>query len=141
MSARQPCRRRKGRGEMARLSYAYYPGCTAKTTAKEFEISTLRVCEKVGIELIEIEDWNCCGASSAHTISPLLGLALPARDLQTAERMGKPVATGCAMCWHRLKYAVHDLADKKRLAQVNQVLVIPIQDKPRPHSLVPVNVG
>ncbi len=107
---------------MPAASYLYYPGCTAKTSSKEFEISTLKVCEKLGIELTEIEDWNCCGASSAHTVSPLLALALPARDLQVAERAGKPVVTGCAMCWHRLKYAVNDLSQKERLAQVNEVL-------------------
>lgn len=107
---------------MARPSYTYYPGCTAKTSSKEFEISTLMVCEKLGIDLVELEDWNCCGASSAHTVSTLVGLALPARDLQVAERMGKPVVTGCAMCWHRLKYAVHDLSDKNKLAEVNEVL-------------------
>lgn len=107
---------------MANLSYAYYPGCTLKTSAKEFDISTVKVCEKLGIELKEIADWNCCGASSAHTINPLLGLALPARDLQTAEEMGKPVAVGCAMCWHRLKHTVHALTDKEKLKQVNEVL-------------------
>ncbi|MBI2934909.1 MAG: CoB--CoM heterodisulfide reductase iron-sulfur subunit B family protein [Chloroflexi bacterium] len=107
---------------MAALSYLYYPGCTAKTTSREFEVSTLKVCEKLGIELSEIDDWNCCGASSAHTISPLLGMALPARDLQRAESVGKPVVTGCAMCWHRLKYAVHELSDRATLARVNHVL-------------------
>ncbi|MBI4333502.1 MAG: CoB--CoM heterodisulfide reductase iron-sulfur subunit B family protein [Chloroflexi bacterium] len=107
---------------MAVASYAYYPGCTLKTSAKEFDISTRRVCEALNIDLQEIPDWNCCGASSAHTVSPLLGLALPARDLQIAEAMGKTVAVACAMCWHRLKHASHSLENKQKLAEVNEVL-------------------
>ncbi len=107
---------------MAEAAYVYYPGCTLKTSAKEFDVSARKVCKSVGIDLVELTDWNCCGASSAHTVSPLLGLALPARDLQTAEEMGKPVAVACAMCFHRLKHATHDLSDKSMLRQVNEVL-------------------
>ncbi|MDP2719968.1 MAG: CoB--CoM heterodisulfide reductase iron-sulfur subunit B family protein [Dehalococcoidia bacterium] len=104
------------------VSYAYYPGCTLKTSAREFDESTLKVCKAAGIELTELADWNCCGASSAHSVSPLLGLSLPARDLQTAEALGKPVAVACAMCFHRLKHASHALGDAAKLKQVNQVL-------------------
>ena len=41
------------------MKYAYYPGCTAHTTSKEYEMSVHAVCEKLGIELVEVEDWNC----------------------------------------------------------------------------------
>lgn len=107
---------------MPKAAYAYYPGCTLKTSAKEFDVSAQKVCQALDIELTELKDWSCCGASSAHTVSPLLGVALPARNLQTAEEIGRPVAVACAMCFHRLKHTVHALADKARLKQVNEVL-------------------
>jgi len=68
---------------MSELVYSYYPGCSLHSSAKEYDISTRLVCEALGIELRELEDWICCGASSAHTTSDLLGLALPASILPT----------------------------------------------------------
>ncbi|MFQ6063230.1 MAG: heterodisulfide reductase-related iron-sulfur binding cluster, partial [Methanosarcinales archaeon] len=43
------------------MKYAYYPGCTLHTSTKEYDMSTKAVCEKLEVELEEIEDWNCCG--------------------------------------------------------------------------------
>ena len=103
-------------------AYAYYPGCTQESSAKEYGESTKLVCEELGIELHEIDGWTCCGASSAHTTNHLLSVALPARDLQAAEEMGMPVAVICAMCYSRLKYASHELNDPKTLALVNEVI-------------------
>jgi len=48
-------------------AYAYYPGCTLHGTAVEYGLSTEAVCRALGVELRELDDWNCCGASSAHT--------------------------------------------------------------------------
>lgn len=96
---------------MSSQQYAYYPGCTLRTTAKEYDVSARLVCEAIDVKLNELKDWACCGASSAHTSSHLLSIALPARDLQTAEEMGLPVVAPCAMCFSRLKSATHELAD------------------------------
>ncbi|MFC1945054.1 CoB--CoM heterodisulfide reductase iron-sulfur subunit B family protein, partial [Chloroflexota bacterium] len=102
--------------------YAYYPGCSLETTAREYDASTKLVCRALGIELREIEDWTCCGASSAHSVSHLLGIALPARNLQIAEEMGLPMAVPCPACSSRLKFASHDLEDGNALGTVNQIL-------------------
>jgi len=107
---------------MTSQTYAYYPGCTLRSSAKEYDISARLVCQKLGIELRELEDWACCGASSAHTTSELLSIALPARELQAAEQVGLPLAVACAMCFSRLKHAAHDLADEAKLAQVSGIL-------------------
>jgi len=107
---------------MTTTTYAYYPGCTLHSSAKEYDVSARLVCEKLGISLKELEGWTCCGASSAHTTSELLGIALPARDLQTAEKMGLPLAVACAMCFSRLKYTAHELTDKAKLDTVNRLL-------------------
>ncbi|MHB0912068.1 MAG: CoB--CoM heterodisulfide reductase iron-sulfur subunit B family protein [Armatimonadota bacterium] len=87
------------------MKYAYYPGCSLSSTAKEYDMSTRAVCEALGIELVEIPDWNCCGASSAHSMNHELGLALPLRDLAKAEEMGLDVIAPCAACFNRMKAA------------------------------------
>lgn len=114
---------------MAREVYAYYPGCTLKTTGKEFDISARLVCDKLGIELQELEDWVCCGASSAHSTSHLLALALPAQELQSAEAKGLPLAVACAMCFSRLKYTAHALKDKALSSQISQALGKSVSNK------------
>jgi heterodisulfide reductase subunit B len=102
--------------------YAYYPGCTLHSTAKEYGVSVQLVCQELGIELRELEDWTCCGASSAHLTNRLLSIALPARELQAAGKMGLPLVAPCAMCYSRLKFAVHELANPTTLNQVREII-------------------
>ncbi|MBI2843775.1 MAG: CoB--CoM heterodisulfide reductase iron-sulfur subunit B family protein [Armatimonadetes bacterium] len=87
------------------MKFAYYPGCSLHSTAKEYDDSTQAVCRALGIELEEIPDWNCCGASSAHATSHELAVALPARNLGIAEQMGLDVVVPCAACFNRMKSA------------------------------------
>ncbi len=103
-------------------TYAYYPGCTLHSTAKEYDVSTRLVCEEMGIVLRELEDWTCCGASSVHPTSHLLGIVLPARELQAAEQLGLPLAAACALCFSRLKHTAYELTDKAKLGLVNELL-------------------
>lgn len=103
-------------------TYAYYPGCTLHSSAKEYDISARLVCDKLGIGLQELEGWACCGASSAHTTSELLSIALPARELQAAEELGLPLTVVCAMCFSRLKHTAHELTDKKKLDLISELL-------------------
>ena len=90
------------------MSYTFYPGCSLEGTAKDFHRSTLAVASKVGLDMPEIEDWICCGSTSAHNTDALLGDALPARNLQAAG--GRTVAVACAACYSRLKMANHHIA-------------------------------
>ncbi len=87
------------------MRYAYFPGCSLHSTAKEYDESTRAVCRELGIELEEIPDWNCCGATSAHAVNRELSLALPLRNLAKAEAMGLDVMAPCAACFNRLKSA------------------------------------
>lgn len=91
------------------MKYAYFPGCSMDSTAKSYRLATEYVMDRMGISLIEIKDWNCCGATSAHVKNDLLGAALPARSLAIAERdwPDLDVVTGCAACYGRLKTAAH----------------------------------
>lgn len=101
--------------------YSYYPGCTQLSSAKEYDVSARLVCEKLGIELRELPDWTCCGASAAHTLDEMLSVVVPARNLVIAEKEGLPLATACAMCYSRLKIAAHELGDAKKLDQFKQI--------------------
>ncbi len=91
---------------MKTLTYAYYPGCSLHSTAKEYDLSTKAICQKLNIELQEIPDWNCCGASTAHSTSHELAQQLPLRNLDIAKKMGmNDVVAPCAACYNRLKLA------------------------------------
>ena len=70
------------------MKYAYYPGCSLHSTAKDYDMSTRAVCRALGIELEEIPGWICCGASSAHMTSELLSLSLAVKNLVLAKEMG-----------------------------------------------------
>jgi heterodisulfide reductase subunit B len=81
------------------VKYTYYPGCTAGTTSVEFGLSTEAVCEALDIELLELEDWNCCGASSAHSINHDLSLSLPGRNVALAQKAGLDIVIPCPACY------------------------------------------
>ncbi len=99
---------------MAEIELAYYPGCTLKTTAEEFDLTSRQVCRELGIKLIEIPDWNCCGASSAHEIDAYLAVGLGALNLVKAEKeLGLDIVVPCAACFQRLKVAEKELLKGK----------------------------
>lgn len=89
---------------------AYYPGCSLHSVAHEYNQSAQLVCQRLGIELEEVQDWNCCGATAAHSLDHGLALGLSARNLALIESMGlEDVMTPCAGCFNRLKTAVYEL--------------------------------
>jgi heterodisulfide reductase subunit B len=83
----------------------YYPGCSATSTGQELDLSVRAVLAALGVELQELEDWSCCGASSAHATNRALAVALPARNLAIAQRSGLDLLAPCAACYSRLKTA------------------------------------
>jgi len=87
------------------MRYLYYPGCSLEGTATEYNLSTRSVMQAADVELIEIEDWTCCGASAAEATSELLSLALPARNLAIAEKMDdvNDILVPCSACYLNLK--------------------------------------
>jgi heterodisulfide reductase subunit B len=101
---------------VSRLSFSYFPGCSQSGSAEEFGLSTEAVCAALGIELEELEDWSCCGASSAHMTNDLLSVALPGRDLALAKRAGKDMVVVCAACYSRMKVAQSRLLADEGLA-------------------------
>ncbi len=99
------------------MKYAYYPGCTLHSTAKEYDRSLRTVCEKVGVELEEVKNWICCGSTPAHTTSKLLSFALPLKNLAEIEKSGlREVIVPCAACFSRFKIAQHEIDNDPQLA-------------------------
>ena len=122
--------------------FAYFPGCSLHSTAKEYAESTEQVCSALGVELVEIPDWNCCGATSAHAVDKILSVALPARNLVIAEQMGLDVAVPCAACFNRLVSANEHLKNEPELRQeVNPSLPHEFQGTIKVRPLVDVIVN
>ena len=89
------------------MKLAYYPGCSADSSGIEYGMSMKRTAEILGIELFELDDWNCCGATSAHSTDKMLSLALPARNLAIAEKQGMDMLAPCAACYSRHRNVEH----------------------------------
>jgi len=107
------------------MKYQYYPGCSLEGTALEYNISTQALMKAVGAELSEIDDWTCCGASAAESISYLLSLALPARNLALAEKMDgvNDILVPCSACYLNLKKVEEKIKkDTDLLKKINAVL-------------------
>jgi heterodisulfide reductase subunit B2 len=95
----------------------YYPGCSLQGTSREFGESLVAVVRALGADLYEIDDWNCCGASSAHAVDRTLAVALPARNLALAEAQGfDEVIAPCAACYNRLAAARQAIRGDRALA-------------------------
>jgi heterodisulfide reductase subunit B len=96
----------------------YYPGCSLHGAGLELDMSLRAISALAGVELREIDDWNCCGATAAHNISLDLAVALPYRNLALAEAQGMPeVLAPCAACFSRLKGTCLRLANNAHLAE------------------------
>jgi heterodisulfide reductase subunit B len=107
------------------MRYVYYPGCSLEGTAKEYDASTRALMQALNVELIDIEDWTCCGATAADGISGLLSLVLPARNLALAQRQhpGLPVLVPCSACYLNLKKIEFKIkAQPELLKTINAVL-------------------
>jgi len=70
------------------MKLGYYPGCALEASSRDYSMALERVLKEIGVELEPIKDWNCCGASAAHSTNHKLALALPARNLTQAKEQG-----------------------------------------------------
>ncbi len=90
--------------DVRQLEFSYFPGCSLATTAAEANRSLMRAARLLGLNLIELEDWNCCGSSSAQTMCRNLSLGMAARNLSLAPA-GRPLVAMCPRCLHYLRSA------------------------------------
>ena len=96
--------------------YAYFPGCSLSGLGKPYDESLRAVFTHLGVELEEIPDWNCCGATSYMSIHEEKAVALAARNLALAEAMKQDVVAPCAACFLVLSKAQHMLEDYPQLS-------------------------
>ena len=80
--------------------YAYYPGCSLESLGKNYHLSALAVSDELGVELKELEDWNCCGATAYFPVDELLAYTLVSRNLAIAEKTGlQDFIAPCSACY------------------------------------------
>jgi len=108
------------------MKIGFYPGCSLTGSSREYNESVVALAKALDIELIEINDWNCCGATAAHVMNEELSLSLPARIMALAEEQGlTEVVVPCAACYNRLKVTQHELEDDTKRSRVVEILKLP----------------
>jgi len=108
------------------MKLGLYPGCSLKGGSREYKESVAALAEAFEIELYEIPDWNCCGATAAHNLNHDLSLSLPARIIALAEKEGlEEIVVPCAACYSRLSITVHELKNdenlRKKISEIIQI--------------------
>jgi heterodisulfide reductase subunit B2 len=103
----------------------YFPGCSAHGTSEEFDHTLKLVMKTLDVQMEEIPDWNCCGATSAHVMTENLALALPMRNLVLAEKLeNKTMGIACASCYSRMKGTKKHLDEHPDLAKkINSTVI------------------
>ncbi len=103
---------------------AYYPGCALEGTGGPYDKSTRALVKALGLEMHDLEDYNCCGAMEVKNIHPMLQTYMSARNLAiAAERMGlDAVMAPCNGCYHNLKKAEYELATSEEALKTVQAL-------------------
>ncbi len=108
------------------MKYAYFPGCSSHSVSREYDESTKAISQTLDMELVEVPDWNCCGAIDAvYSYRPLPSFALAARNLALAEKMQMDLVTPCSACFFTLSRTNMTLKEDPSLKnKVNEALKI-----------------
>lgn len=105
------------------MIFPYYPGCSLEAASGPYDRSLRKVMAALGHELMEMEDWNCCGATMYMGVKETVALAVSARNLAMAEDMGGTLIAPCSACYTTLKKTQRYLAEVPLLyEQVNEAL-------------------
>lgn len=105
------------------MRFAYYPGCSMDSTSVAYDESVTAICAELGIELVELDDWNCCGATETSALNQVAAHALVARNLALVPEGDEQVVAPCSACFLNLKKTNRLLAEEPALgARVNEAL-------------------
>lgn len=120
--------------------YAYYPGCSSAGTSKEYDVSTRELCKELGVELVDVPDWSCCGSTPAHQVDQRLSAALASRNLAQAEQLElDQVLTPCPSCLKNLHNALEHMdEDPAFKAAVDALTERPLEKHPKVSSVLQV---
>ena len=98
------------------MKYAYFPGCSLKGLGRAYEESLLPVMERLGVEMVELDDWNCCGATAYMSVDERKACILAARNLALAEKTGPlDLVTPCSACYLVLNKTKHYLEESPEI--------------------------
>jgi heterodisulfide reductase subunit B len=122
------------------MNFGYYPGCALHGSSYDYEKSVRACMKKLNVELKELDDWICCGATAAHNINKKLGTALPARNLAIAERDGlNNLFAPCPMCSMELIKVANQLKESEELQkEMSGIVEQPVSGKTEVVNLIQV---
>lgn len=104
-------------------TYSYFPGCSLERMALSYHVSTLETARRLDVDLKELEDWNCCGATAYFHVDELLAYTLCARNLALAEQAGGDLVAPCSGCFKNMFFTNAHLKREPDLADhVNAAL-------------------
>lgn len=103
------------------MQYAFFPGCVLKGMAAEAYLALAAVTDRLGIDLVELPGWTCCGGSHAQDVDATAALAVNARNISLAENLKLPLLTACNTCTLMLRKAKWEL-DHGRKEEINAIL-------------------
>ena len=105
------------------MKYTYYPGCSLEASAKNYDESVRFVFKSLGQELVDLEDWNCCGATYYMSTKETISMVISARNLALAEKQGHDIIAPCSSCYTILYKTNHILKNNPIMkAKVDQAL-------------------
>ncbi|MCX7018740.1 MAG: CoB--CoM heterodisulfide reductase iron-sulfur subunit B family protein [bacterium] len=124
-------------------SIGYYPGCALHGSSNDYEASVRACLGALGVELCELNDWICCGATAAHSLNHNLAVALPARNLAIAERDGvRELLAPCPMCSMELIRGNRAMArDEKLRRKMSEIVELNIKGETKVLNLIQVFQG
>jgi heterodisulfide reductase subunit B len=105
------------------VKYAYYPGCSLEKNSAAYDDSVRAVADTLGIQLLEIDDWNCCGATEFFSQDELVGCSVIARNLALVDSQLNQLVAPCAACFLNLRKTDKLMADDPHMnRQINEAL-------------------
>jgi heterodisulfide reductase subunit B len=108
-------------------SYTYYPGCSQEVSTRAYDLSARAVAEALGVQFVELHDWNCCGTSPSYSLRDVSTFALNARNLALAEKQnpGADLVTICNGCFGIMDKTNHRLSEDAGLREkVGEALAV-----------------
>jgi heterodisulfide reductase subunit B len=103
------------------MKFSYFPGCSLKGTGRAYEESLLQVLNILGVELVELDDWNCCGATAYMAVDEVKACVMASRNLAIAEKTGcKELLAPCSACYLVLNKTKHYLHESPSVQAVIQ---------------------
>lgn len=122
------------------MEIGYYPGCALHGSSNDYERSVRACLNALGVNLRELDDWICCGATAAHSLNQKLAVALPARSLGIAERDGyDDLLAPCPMCsMELLKAKMLISGDAALRKEMSEVVELPVEGRTSVLNLIQV---